>query len=317
MKFFVAVLVSAGAAYAQPATVSVSSRSAVDINGNRVAEGSSIQTTKSKTGVEVTERMQSLNGRSVPVERVEERVLRDDQTQRVVERLIRAYSPDGTPATPVREMIDEQKRPDGGSTIHSVTYRGNVNGNMELVEKSTTEVHKSGSSQNEETVVERPTLNGSLETVEKRNRVKVTDGNNYREDLTTYRRDGNGGFGVAVRQTTEHREQGQQVSENTAEYELGPDGRLHLHGQTTSTAVKKPDGSKDVEVNIFGRSVPGTATDNPDKMKLYEQQLIGRRLQGDAVVETLQVRRPTVSDPNTLGPPRQVSETICRGKCEL
>ena len=34
------------------------------------------------------------------------------------------------------------------------------------------------------------------------------------------------------------------------------------------------------------------------------------------MVETLSVRRPTVSDPNRLGALQQISETVCKGKCQ-
>jgi hypothetical protein len=34
------------------------------------------------------------------------------------------------------------------------------------------------------------------------------------------------------------------------------------------------------------------------------------------MVETVSVRRPTVSDPGTLGPPRQLSQTVCKGDCK-
>jgi hypothetical protein len=34
------------------------------------------------------------------------------------------------------------------------------------------------------------------------------------------------------------------------------------------------------------------------------------------VVETVSVRRPSVSDPNRLGDLQKVSETLCQGKCQ-
>lgn len=295
---------------------SVSTRTAVDINGRRVTEGPQVSQAKSQNASETTETMQSINGRKVPLERVEERVLRDDASGRVVERLIQRYDATGNPTTPVKETIEEQKRPDGSSTIQTTTYRGDINGRMQLLEKSTTELHKSDSTQTSETVVQRPTLNGSLETVEKRSGVSVKDSAGIHEETTTYRRDGNGGFAVAVRQTKQHTEQGAQASDNTAEYEIGANGRLQLHSQTVARTATRPDGSKEIELNIYGNNVPGTVDASGGKMKLHEQQLIEKKPgPGDTLVETVSVRRPTVSDPNLLGPPRQLSETICKGKC--
>ncbi len=293
---------------------SVRTTTSVDVNGNRIADGPQIDQTKSKGSVDTTERMQSINGRMVPVERVEERVLRDDSSGRVVERLIHQYDPMGNPTRPVKETVEEQKRPDGSSTIQTTRYQGDVNGNMQLLQKTITDVRKSGSTETTNTVVQRP-LNGSIETVEKKDTVRVNQGNGYSEEATTYRRDGNGGFGVAVRQTKQHTEQGGQSTDNTAEYEIGPDGQLQLHGQTVAKTVTQPDGSKDSVVNLFGRNVPGTV--DPDgKLKLFEQQIIEQTPRpGNKLVETVSVRRPTVSDPNMLGPSQQISETTCKGKC--
>ena len=293
---------------------SVRTTTSVDVNGNRIADGPQIDQTKSKGSVDTTERMQSINGRMVPVERVEERVLRDDSSGRVVERLIHQYDPMGNPTRPVKETVEEQKRPDGSSTIQTTRYQGDVNGDMQLIQKTTTDVRKSGSTETTNTVIQRP-LNGSIETVEKKDTVRVNQGNGYSEEATTYRRDGSGGFGVAVRQTKQHTEQPGQSTDNTAEYEIGPDGQLQLHGQTVAKTVTQPDGSKDSVVNLYGRNVPGTV--DPDgKLKLFEQQIIEQTPRpGNKVVETVSVRRPTVSDPNMLGPTQQLSETTCKGKC--
>jgi hypothetical protein len=250
----------------------------------------------------------------VPVQRVQERVLRDDSSGRVVERVIRQFDQTGSPTAPAKEVIEEQKRPDGSSTRQVSTYRGDINGSMQLIEKSITQVQTSGSTENAETVLQRPTVNGSLETVEKQNVVEVKQPSGYTEDKTTYRRDGNGGFRAAVRETTEHSEQGQQSSDSTAEYELGSTGQLQLHSQKVTKTITAADGSKDQVVDLFGQNVPGTV--DPGGLKLYEQQLIQKKQRPNEVTETVSVRRPTVSDPKVLGSARQISETVCRGKCE-
>jgi hypothetical protein len=295
---------------------SVRTTTSVDVNGNRVPDGAQVDQTRSKNSSETTERTLSINGRMVPQERVEEHVLRDDASGRVVERLIHRYDAAGNPLPPVKETVEEQKRPDGGSSVQTTRYRGDINGGMQLEEKSIVNITKSGSSETINTEVQRQGVNGSLATVQKQDTVRVRDGKNYQEDSTTYRPDGNGGFGVAIRQTTQHTEQGGQARDNSVEYEPGPDGQLQLHSQTVAETVTRSDGSKESLVNLFGRNVPGTV--EPDgKLKLYEQQTIDRRPgAGNSVIETLSVRRPSISDPTTLGPSRQISETICKGKCD-
>src|ERR1700719_2703455 len=112
---------------------SVTSTSAININGDRVADGPSVTHSKSDGRSETTEIVQSINGRTVPIEKVDERVVKDDSSGRVVERLIRRYDQTGNPTAPVKEVIEEQKRPDGSSTKQISTYRGDINGGMQLI----------------------------------------------------------------------------------------------------------------------------------------------------------------------------------------
>jgi hypothetical protein len=313
-RFIFATLVCSFSLTAQQSTVSDSTQ--VDVNGNRVSDGPAISQTKSATGSVTTESHQSVNGRSVPMEQVEERVLRDDAAGKVTERIIRKFDPQGNPMPAVRETIEEQKRPDGSSTIQSTTYRGDINGNMQIAEKITTDSHPNGSGETAETIVQRPTSDG-LTTVEKRDAVVVKQPSGYQSETTTYRSDGNGGFYTAVRQTAEHTVQGSEVSDSSAEYEGGPNGELQLHGQTVTKTVTRPDGSKDAVVDIYSRNVPGTVTGNESGMKLQEQQVIETAPgPNNTLVQTVSVRRPSISDPQTLGPARQLSQTVCQGDCK-
>jgi hypothetical protein len=300
------------------AQTSVSGTTARDINGNRIPQGPEVIQRKSSSGSDVTEKMQSINGRMVPLERVEERIVKDDASGKVVERLIRRYDPQGNPTPPRKETIEEQKRPDGSTTTQTTTYQGDINGSMQVVEKSVIQSHKSDSSESAETVVQRPTINGSVETVEKRSttKTKAPDGS-YQEESNVYRKDSGGGFYTAVRQTTQHTVKGSEATDNTAEYEVGANGQLQLHGQTVSKTVTRADGSKDIVVDLFGQNVPGTVDSGNRALKLQEQQIIQKTPgPNNTVVETLSVRRPSVSDPNTLGPERQLSQTVCKGECK-
>jgi hypothetical protein len=250
------------------------------------------------------------------MEQVEDRVVRNDASGKVTERIIRRYDPQGNPTPQVRQTIEEQKRPDGSSTVQSTTYRGDINGNMQVIEKSVTDTQKNASGETSETVLQRPTADG-LQTVEKQSQVVSKQGNGYQAESTTYRSDGNGGFYTAVRQTNEHTVQGSEVSDNSAEYERGPNGDLQLHGQTVTKTVTRPDGSKDAVVDVYSRNVPGTVSGNESGLRLQEEQTIESAPgPGNTVVQTLSVRRPTVSDPGTLGPARQLSQTVCKGDCK-
>lgn len=295
---------------------SVLSTTSVDVNGNIVADGPTISQTKSAGSSQTTVTTQSINGRTVPMEQVEVRVLRADSSGTLTERIIRKYDPQGNLLPPMRETIEEQKRPDGSSTIQRTLSGADINGNLQIFEKSLTDTRENASGKTSETTIQRPTANG-LTTVEKQSQTVSKQGDNFQAETTTYRSDGNGGFFTAVRQTTEHKVQGSQISENSAEYEKGPNGELQLHGQTVSKITTRPDGSKDAVVDIYSRDVPGTVSGNESGLKLQEQQLIESTPgPGKTVVQTLSVRRPTLADPGTLGPARELSQTVCKGDCK-
>jgi hypothetical protein len=284
-----------------------------DLNGNRV-EGKLIDT--SAKG-DRTERYQSINGRQVPVEQVTERVVSDDASGKVTERIVQKFDPTGRPASTERVMIQENKLPGGGSTVHETTYRSDVNGGQREAVRKTTETRVSGSTTTASTVIERPGTSGSFETVEKRS--SVTDGpaDNQHTTESIYSRDVSGGFQETVRAVKTVSTANNTTKESTAIYEPGLNGQLQLDSQSESTSSKQPDGTEVVQTNLFTKTVAGNVQDSSGAMRAKEQQVIQRRTNADgSVVETLSVRRPTVSDPNRLGDLQKVSETVCKGKCQ-
>ena len=315
VKLFLFSTLVAAAAIAQEASYS---KSEVDINGNRATDNSRIVSRSGVGSSEVTEKTRSINGREVPLERVEEHVVRDDASGKVIERYIKRFDPTGNPMQSTKEIIEEQKQPGGGATVRTTTYQGDVNGRLQASERSVTQRQKSGSTETADTVVERPTLNGGFETVTRQSVVRVKEANGYQESTTNYRRNGNGDFLPATKVTVEHVESGPQATENAAEYEIGPLGELRLHSQKVQTTVKRPDGSLDIQLSVFGQNVAGRAGSmDSGKLTLQEQDIIERkRVSGNAVVESFSLRRPTIADPNQLGPLQHVSDTTCRGKCD-
>jgi hypothetical protein len=61
-----------------------------------------------------TERLQSINGRSVPLEKVEQRVISDDGRTRVVERVVQRFDQTGNPAGTERISEEQTKLGDRG-----------------------------------------------------------------------------------------------------------------------------------------------------------------------------------------------------------
>ncbi len=284
-----------------------------DLNGNLVPT-TTVSADRTPNSVQVTEKMQSINGGLVPRERVEERVIKDDASGRIVERIVHRYDQTGNPGPPEKQVIEEQKTA-SGTTTRSTTYRGDISGNMVLYERSASETRVNGSDRSTDTVVERQTMNG-LDTVEKKSVTQSGSKDDYQENAVIYRK-GENGFFPAVKTSTTHSQHDGVSTENTAEYEVGYMGSLELHSQKVSRVVKNPDGSESTEVDLYGKSVPGTVDSPEAKLQLKEHEIVEKKPgPGGTVREIVAVRRPTISDPNTLGPEKVISETICRGKCQ-
>lgn len=306
MKYCSIFLLAGALAAAQSATTTYTT----DINGNRVDASTTL------ANAERTEVSRSINGRLVPLEQTEERVLSEDASGKVTETVTRKYAPTGQLMSTERVVTDAQKLAGGGSKVKATTYRSDVNGQMQEAQRTTKESHIQGATTYAETVVERPTLNDAFQAIEKRSEVTDTaDGASHGQE-TVYRRSGNGDFYEALRHVTEERKTGDQTTVHTAYYEPDATGALQLARQNVSTTTKQPDGTEVTEVNLYARSVPGVVQNSGAPEQLQEQQVIQRGKGPDgAVVETLSVRRPTISDPGRLGGLQKISETVCKGKC--
>jgi hypothetical protein len=294
----------AGFSFAQ----SVTTKYSTDINGYRIPES-----TSTANGSSHTELYQSINGKNVPLERSEQRVLRDDPSGKVTETILRKYDRDGHVISTERTVSEEQKLTGGASHIQATTFRTDVNGREEAVERRSTDTKVSSGTTITDISVQRPSPNGGFEIAEKRN--LVSQAQSTRESI--YRKGIGGDFVEAVRETKTTVKNGDQTLENTAEYEIGATGQLQLHSQSSATIVKQADGSEARQVNLYGPSMWAQARTEGAPPTLQEQQIINRKKNTDgSVVETLSVRRPTVSDPNRLGDITKISETVCTGKCD-
>lgn len=283
-----------------------------DLNGYRVAAASS--TTADHTQTQLSK---SINGRQVPLEQREEKVLRKDANGSLTETIVRKYNPNGQLASTERVLTEQQKAPGGGSSVHATTYRSDVNGREQEVERRTVETRVQGNTTTTDTEVGRPTLNGGFQTAEKRS--AVSTGTDAARTITesVYRANSNGGMVEALRNVTQETKANGQTVDNTANYEPGITGQLQLHSQSVSTSVKQPDGSETVQVDLYAAAADGRVQDAGAKQQIKEQQVITRTKGADgSVTETLSVRRPSVADPTRLGGLQQISQTVCQGQCE-
>ena len=284
-----------------------------DINGNRVA-GLPPTVSADHTQTQVS---QSINGRHVPLEQREEKVLRKDANGSVTETIVRKYNPNGQFASTDRIVTERQNTGGGGSVVHATTYQSDVNGQQREVERRTTETRVAGNTTSIDTSVARPTINGSFDTTEKRNSSTVVAGTNKTTTEMVYRPSQNGGLSEAQRTVKEETSWNGKTVVNIANYEPGITGKLELHDQSVATTAKQPDGSETTQVDLYAPAADGHVRESGGKQQIKEEQIITRKVGPDgSVTETLSVRRPSVSDATTLGSPKKISETVCQGKCE-
>jgi hypothetical protein len=280
-----------------------------DVNGRRTLD---VQQDSGAGGSE--QALRTMNGRVAPLEKVEEKVLSDNGTERVVEKLIRPFDANGTPQPPQRVRITERKEPDGAKSTETQVFQGNMNGGFLLSERSQTTERTSNGRTVVETQVARPTINGGLDTVEKRSSTIVKAGEKVSEDTLTYRLDANGSFYPAVRAVKETEKKDGRTVENASTYVKGDRSEMVLTGQTLTETTTRDDGSETKQVNVFGLNAPGRPSTG--QAALREQRIIERSKTNGGVVEAMSIRRPAVDDPKVLGPAQKISERVCTGPCQ-
>ena len=281
----------------------------LDVNGHRV-EGSVSAMSESPAGGQRVETLRSINGRMVPLQATEDRVLSQDSQNKVVERTIRKYDANGNPGPPIKVRIEEKKNADGSTTIQSSAYESDVNGNPRLFERSTSEIRK-GTATETSTTVERATLNGSLSLVERTRSVERPTGSGSQIESTTYRRDVSGNFTPFAQEVKQIAKSGDQETTDASHYELNADNKLALASRAIDQVRTNPDGSQVVDTDVYSRFSAGHAADvNTDQPRLQEQVHRERTPgPGGVVVESASVRARLPNDPSRFGAYEKVSQT--------
>ena len=279
-----------------------------DINGRRVPAPSS-----SRSNGSSAEQVQDINGRVVPLEKSDEKILADTKTEKVVEKTIRRYDQNGNPGPIEKVRIEEIKAADGSTSTLTTVVRGDLNGNLNLFEKSTKQTKVAGGTQTFTAEVMRPTLNGSVEVTEKSSGTIQKSGDTITEDTSVFRKDGNGKFVEAAHEVAEKTVENGKTTENRTKY-AATNGKMELAGQTVTRTQKLPDGAEVKDVTIFGTASPGRASAAGPQIR--EQRRIVKQQAGGETTETLSIRRPALGDQKELGEFVKVGEKVCTGKCE-
>lgn len=284
-----------------------------DVNGRREA----VYTTDRSGKGTSADRTLSVNGGTVPLEQSSERVIREDANGKVVERTIQRHDPNGRVTSTDKIVIEETKLADGGRLVKETTSRSDMNGGFRDFERRTSEMHVAGQTSTTNVTIDRPGISGGFATAEKRSIVTTGPVDKQSSTETVQQTNGNGGFREVRRTETTKQATGNTSTENTAQYELDPTGRMTLTAQKAATTTKLAGGGEKVETTLYSKNVAGEAQGPNGRMRVKEQQVLERSAPGPdgKVRETLSVSRPSMADPERLGPLQQVSERVCTGKC--
>jgi hypothetical protein len=271
-----------------------------------------------------TQITQSLNGRAVPLEQHEERVLSRAADGTVTsETIVRKYDPTGGLASTERTVTEQRKTPDGGSLVKSTTYRSDVNGDQQAAERRTVDTRVSGSTTAVNTVVDRPSLDGAFQTAEKRTELtNVVESSAAKKSTTTtesvYRGNPSDGFTEAERKVITETQAGDQTVVNTMLYQPGGvAGALQFQEQRVATVTAATNGSQTTRIDVYAPAAYGQTQDSGSPPQLNQEQIITQEKRADgSVAQTFSVRETSVSEATHLGPPRIITETVCTGKCD-
>ena len=301
-----------GAVWGQEKSRRLSSYS-YDLSGRRVAVGTS--SSRATAGQSTrAEWVETLNGRREPLESVEERVIEEGPSGRVVERIIQRHGQSG-PGQTEKVRIEERAQPGGGKVVSQTVYRTDINGRFALEERSTTETTVAGDVTNHFTVVERPDLRGSMAAVERLRAVERKRDDGYTRDVSTFRVDASGNFAEQERRRTELSVKGDQETETTTVYNALR-GSLELASQTVANTRKRSDGSERREVSIYGTSAMGRSVVGSAEPVLRERRLVERTPgPSGSMLERVSVSHGSLADAKRMEPYRVVSEVVCTGNC--
>ena len=306
MKYCFCSLLWTGLALAQSNTILLTP----DLNGRRV-EASAYA---AKDG-DRTELNQSINGRQVPLQKSETRVLSDGPNGRTTETVVHKYDATGQLVSTERTVVEEHKRPNG-ALVNATVYRSDANGRLQESERRTIESQVQGATSTTDVTISRAGLSGSFEVAEKRNVISTADGKTVHEAEVVQVPAQAGQFAEVAREVRDAATVNGKSTATTTSYEPDFTGKMSLIRQQVATTTKAPDGSMVTELDLYAPSAYGIARDDRATPKLKEHEVVVRREKNGVVTETTTVSRPLLADPNRLGASQAVSELVCTGKCE-
>ena len=147
-----------------------------NISGNPVEISIVTNESTSATGSHKTQTLQSISKRDVPYLSEHEEVLSQSETEKTIERTTQRYDANGNPTQ--QEVVREEVRtlPDGTIVTTATTFVENINGRMEVVERTLSREKKSGDRIQRTITSERPSINGGFQIYTREESVETRQG---------------------------------------------------------------------------------------------------------------------------------------------
>ena len=158
-----------------------------DLSGNRVASAMNENTENSHR-----ELSQSVNGRTVPLEATDTRIISKSGNRTVTETITKKFNPNGGLGSTERLVTETESLPNGGKNQTLHYYGSDVSGETTEFERRQVQERVQGSSRTTDTVIARPGLSGAFETTEKRTAKTDVAGARTETNETVYRVSQNG-----------------------------------------------------------------------------------------------------------------------------
>lgn len=298
----------------KPEKVTRSSRSfRYDASGRRIANRESVSATQEDKEGGSLRTYQNSNGRRVPYIREKETVVAKGARSETREKRTQLYDTAGNPTQQELVRTQERRLADGTIETTATTYRSDLNGRMQPVERQVERVKEQGAVTTTTKLVERPTVNGSFGAIKREESTERKQGENA-STIETVRSigDGSGRLQVAEREQTTMKKEGATATTETEVFSRNTaTGEMGLTERTVGVLQERTDGSSTEKIETFGYQVHGGGTNlNAQRMQL--QEVVERRTTKAANGETRErtsVRTRDVVNPSEFAP-AQVTQKV-------
>ena len=258
--------------------------------------------------------IQNSNGRRVPYITEDTKQISASARKKVSERRTQRYDTRGRPSRQDLVRIEERKLPNGAVQRTETLYSENMNGRMEMVERSVEVVEENGPVTKTTKKTEKPSINGRLETILREESTERKEGESKATRETVKSANFGGRMQVVAREESVMTKSGDIAKTETRVFERQPaSGEIELSSRSVGTLEERPDGTSVERVETYGFRMAGGAI-NVNTSRPTLQEVVERRttVQADgAVRERVSVRGLSAAAPGEMGPPK-ITETVTK-----